>query len=144
MAFSNFLFTFSLTLVAVAVFLTTDVCEPYRESLGQNLSPETRSTMNRLSLKISKTFEDLFGLPPSKSVEKLKASMQPVNIPKHRVFSKVELQQYDGSDDNKDVYLGILGRVFDVTRGRRHYGKGGGYSFFAGKQPRHKIRVANK
>ncbi len=29
--------------------------------------------------------------------------------------------------------LAILGQVFDVTKGRKHYGKDGGYAFFAGK-----------
>ena len=32
-----------------------------------------------------------------------------------------------------DIYLAIMGRVFDVTRGRDFYGPGGGYSFFSGK-----------
>lgn len=52
---------------------------------------------------------------------------------KDRLLTKEELQQYDGSDESKPVYLAILGKVFDVSRGKRHYGKGGGYSFFAGR-----------
>lgn len=27
----------------------------------------------------------------------------------------------------------LTGRVYDVTKGRKHYGEGGGYAFFAGK-----------
>ena len=31
------------------------------------------------------------------------------------------------------IWLGILGEAFDVSRGREHYGVGGGYEFFAGR-----------
>ena len=34
--------------------------------------------------------------------------------------------------DGSTVYLAVLGQVFDVTKGRKHYGTGGGYEFFAG------------
>jgi len=50
-----------------------------------------------------------------------------------RYFTREELKQYDGSDPELPVYLAIKGTVFDVTPGRRHYGKGGAYSHFAGK-----------
>ena len=39
---------------------------------------------------------------------------------------------FDGSRASRPVYLAIVGRVYDVNRGKKHYGKGGGYSFFAG------------
>ena len=48
-----------------------------------------------------------------------------------RLFTKEELSTFTGVD-NGDVYLAILGEVFDVTKGRRHYGVGGGYEFFSG------------
>jgi hypothetical protein len=48
-----------------------------------------------------------------------------------RVFTKEELAKYKG-ENGGDVYLAIMGRVFDVTRGRDFYGPGGGYSFFSG------------
>ena len=34
--------------------------------------------------------------------------------------------------DGSPVYLAVLGQVFDVTKGRKHYGTGGGYEIFAG------------
>ncbi|KAJ2999023.1 hypothetical protein HDV02_003716 [Globomyces sp. JEL0801] len=41
-----------------------------------------------------------------------------------RIFTAAELAQYDGSDENKPIYLAIKG----------YYAKGnGGYSFFSGK-----------
>ncbi|XP_055883380.1 neuferricin-like [Biomphalaria glabrata] len=48
-----------------------------------------------------------------------------------RIFTKDNLALYKG-DNNGDVYLALAGYVFDVTKGRKHYGPGGGYEFFAG------------
>jgi len=31
------------------------------------------------------------------------------------------------------IYIGIKGKVYDVTKGKKHYGKGGGYNGFAGR-----------
>eukprot|EP00884_Botryococcus_braunii_P001478 jgi/Botrbrau1/11330/Bobra.0038s0089.1 len=52
--------------------------------------------------------------------------------PEKRVLSLQELAVFDGERAPR-IYLAILGQVFDVTRGRKHYGKGGGYGFFSGK-----------
>ncbi|KAF9400626.1 hypothetical protein BGZ94_005414 [Podila epigama] len=52
---------------------------------------------------------------------------------KQLVFTQEELKRYDGSDPNTNIYLAVKGEVFDVTAGRSFYGKGGGYSFFSGK-----------
>lgn len=51
-----------------------------------------------------------------------------------RVFTKEELAKYKG-EDGSDIYIALMGRVFDVTRGRDFYGPGGGYAFFSGKIP---------
>jgi len=48
------------------------------------------------------------------------------------VFSREELSMYDGSDSSPGIYLAILGSVYDVSSGRRHYGPDGGYGFFSG------------
>ena len=48
-----------------------------------------------------------------------------------RVFTKEELSKYTGKSNR--IYLGLLGQVFDVTKGKKHYGEGGGYSFFSGR-----------
>lgn len=50
-----------------------------------------------------------------------------------RIFTTSELKQYTGEDPDKPIYLAILGQVFDVTKGKEHYGKGGGYGFFSGR-----------
>ncbi|KAI9660488.1 MAG: hypothetical protein M1821_009838 [Bathelium mastoideum] len=44
-----------------------------------------------------------------------------------------ELLAYDGTDPDKPIYLALNGTIYDVTAGRRMYGPGGGYHFFAGR-----------
>ncbi|XP_064838477.1 neuferricin isoform X2 [Oncorhynchus masou masou] len=54
-------------------------------------------------------------------------------VPPARLIIKDELSLYTGEADSKGLYLAILGQVFDVEKGMKHYGPGGGYRFFAGK-----------
>ncbi|KAH7554394.1 hypothetical protein ACOSQ2_028616 [Xanthoceras sorbifolium] len=49
------------------------------------------------------------------------------------LFTVEELALHNGTDDSIPILLGILGSVFDVTKGKSHYGKGGGYNHFAGR-----------
>ncbi|XP_026329634.1 neuferricin homolog [Hyposmocoma kahamanoa] len=54
---------------------------------------------------------------------------------KHKVtgvFHQEELTQFNGIQ-NKKLYLVLLGSIFDVTKGREHYGKGASYNYFIGK-----------
>lgn len=48
------------------------------------------------------------------------------------LLSAAELARYRGGEGEPGLYLAVLGRVFDVERGRRHYGPGGAYSGLAG------------
>ena len=50
-----------------------------------------------------------------------------------KIFSKQELAAYDGNAQSPGLYLGIMGRVYDVSKGPQYYGPGGGYAFFSGK-----------
>ncbi|KAL2976364.1 hypothetical protein AAZX31_13G004300 [Glycine max] len=50
-----------------------------------------------------------------------------------RLFSAEELSLLNGTDEGLPILLGILGSVFDVTKGKSHYGSGGGYNHFAGR-----------
>jgi membrane-associated progesterone receptor component len=45
---------------------------------------------------------------------------------------RTELKKYDGSDETKPILLAAKGIIFDVTRGRDFYGKGGPYNAFTG------------
>ncbi|XP_042337757.1 neuferricin-like, partial [Plectropomus leopardus] len=44
-----------------------------------------------------------------------------------RLLSSRELSEYDGAEGSPGLYLAILGQVFDVHEGRKHYGPGGAY-----------------
>ncbi|CAL8266704.1 unnamed protein product [Merluccius merluccius] len=53
--------------------------------------------------------------------------------PPARLLSRDELSQYGGAGGSRGLYLAVVGQVFDVQRGERHYGLGGGYHGMAGK-----------
>lgn len=42
-----------------------------------------------------------------------------------------QLATFDGVHSEK-LYLSILGSVYDVTKGAKHYGAGGSYNYFVG------------
>jgi len=48
-------------------------------------------------------------------------------------YTLEELRQYDGSDPEKPILIGISGKVYDVTRGAMFYGRGAAYNVFAGR-----------
>ncbi|KAL9653733.1 hypothetical protein ABK040_016661 [Willaertia magna] len=49
-------------------------------------------------------------------------------------FTKNDLQHYNGKfDKNLPILLSIKGRIYDVTKGKSHYGPGGSYHFFVGR-----------
>eukprot|EP01080_Neovahlkampfia_damariscottae_P001278 gene1278-11365_t len=64
-----------------------------------------------------------------------KSSKEPVtvDIDSLKEFTREELAQYDGKDENKPLYLAVKGLIFDVSKGRSHYGPNGGYHIFAGR-----------
>ncbi|KAK3405073.1 membrane-associated progesterone-binding protein 4 [Eucalyptus grandis] len=57
----------------------------------------------------------------------------PFSSSQQRLFTVEELASYNATDDALPILLGILGSVFDVTKGKSHYGVGGGYHHFAGR-----------
>lgn len=44
-----------------------------------------------------------------------------------------ELSLYNGTDPNLPIYIGLNGKVYDVSRSRAVYGPKGTYGFFSGK-----------
>ncbi|XP_035034027.1 neuferricin [Hippoglossus stenolepis] len=50
-----------------------------------------------------------------------------------RLLSRHELSLHDGQQGSKGLYLAIMGQVFDVNKGHKHYGPGGAYHFMAGR-----------
>ncbi|XP_059178193.1 neudesin-like [Physella acuta] len=49
-----------------------------------------------------------------------------------RIFTDAELKNYDGSDDKQPIYMAIKGVVFDVTQGKKFYGKDAPYNVLVG------------
>ncbi|XP_052866254.1 neuferricin homolog isoform X1 [Anopheles cruzii] len=49
----------------------------------------------------------------------------------NHLFSESELQRYNGQF-NEELYLAILGHVYDVSKGAKHYGPGEAYHMFVG------------
>lgn len=49
-------------------------------------------------------------------------------------ISKKLLASSDGKDPSKPILVAIEGTVFDVSAGAEHYGPGGSYHVFAGKE----------
>lgn len=48
------------------------------------------------------------------------------------LFTSKQLATYNG-ENGASIYLALLGTVFDVTRGLKHYGPGCSYNFFVGR-----------
>ncbi|CAH2086212.1 unnamed protein product [Euphydryas editha] len=64
--------------------------------------------------------------------ENLDQSREESHKTKRVVFSSDELAKYNGIDIDK-LYLSVIGSVFDVTDGKKHYAKGSPYHYFIGK-----------
>lgn len=50
-----------------------------------------------------------------------------------KLFTASELALCNGKGDNAELYLSILGSIYDVKKGFKHYGPDGSYHFFVGK-----------
>jgi predicted heme/steroid binding protein len=48
-------------------------------------------------------------------------------------FTDEQLMAFDGSDPAKPIYVGLNGSIYDVSAGKKTYGPGGSYHFFAGR-----------
>jgi len=61
----------------------------------------------------------------------------PLQLMPKRDFTPRQLKPYDGikSEDNPEgrILIGVLGKVYDMTKGKSFYGPGGPYSVFAGR-----------
>lgn len=49
-----------------------------------------------------------------------------------KMFTNEELAKYNGQIGSKGIYLAIMGSIFDVEKGKKHYGPGATYNFFVG------------
>jgi hypothetical protein len=53
-----------------------------------------------------------------------------ISVPKMTID---DLKQYNGEIPNKPIYVGLKGRIFDVTIKNDMYGKDSSYNVFAGR-----------
>lgn len=99
----------------------------YREDLDSVKNEVIRLCRSKLSAVSPETKESKKRSDSNKNSEK--------NAKVGRLFTKEELwKHYRGGDGSKGLHIAIMGRVYDVKKGVKHYGPGGGYSFFAGMQ----------
>ena len=105
MTFRKTIFTLSVIVGVAALFLSLDFCKPYRK---------------RLKEFVSYSWNGILGSDNDSGETKT-----------GKLFTENDLKKNRG-ENGGDVYLSILGQVFDVTKGRKHYGPGGGYHFFTG------------
>ncbi|RNA07885.1 Exosome complex component RRP45, partial [Brachionus plicatilis] len=68
--------------------------------------------------------------PPAKKNSKSENDL--ANMPKQD-FTLEQLKEYDGIKSNGRILIGVLGKVFDVSKAKDFYGPGGPYSVFAGR-----------
>ncbi|KAI4875311.1 hypothetical protein NFI96_022579 [Prochilodus magdalenae] len=64
--------------------------------------------------------------------DETKLKVNPASKPV-RLFTDEDLRKYDGSEDGQPIYMAIKGVVFDVTSGKKFYGKGAAYNALVGK-----------
>ncbi|GBC13049.1 membrane-associated progesterone receptor component 1 [Rhizophagus irregularis DAOM 181602=DAOM 197198] len=50
-----------------------------------------------------------------------------------REYTPKQLREYDGRTPQTKIYMGVCGKVYDVSRGRNFYGPDGPYGNFAGR-----------
>ena len=50
-----------------------------------------------------------------------------------KLFSPADIKTFDGTDNNKPIYIGLNGFVYDVSAGREFYKIDGPYHYLAGK-----------
>lgn len=84
-------------------------------------------TIRAATMAIHNFFRNLYPTPKQPPSQPRKSTTK-----KEKLFTADDLKKYDGREGSKGLYLALLGRVYNVKKGKNHYGPGGGYEFFAG------------
>ena len=106
----------SVLTVGVAVFFTLDCFDDQREAVFKLLNTCPLHWFNKNTKLTSPD-----------------GTYNVVSAASDRLYTKEELAEYHGGDGSPGLYLAILGRVYDVEKGRKHYAEGKGYGFFRGE-----------
>jgi len=99
--------------------IAADTFKPSSKISSKNVPSSSKGQQKRKSSSSSAEKND-----------RTKKSTDDTNVA--RLFTSKELAKFNGEGD-QGLYLALLGRVYDVEKGRKHYGPGGGYHFFAGR-----------
>jgi predicted heme/steroid binding protein len=67
------------------------------------------------------------------SQSKMKDSNNPNSQDSLKVLSLDYIKEFDGTDDQKPIYIGMNGLVYDASAGREFYKTDGPYHYLAGK-----------
>ncbi|CAD5219063.1 unnamed protein product [Bursaphelenchus xylophilus] len=139
------LYTKGLVLVSLNVIVISFLFSAYDVQLPVNDTIEWAIyRLYKISYvrRIVDTFRSLIGLSKYIPRQEIRGEQKPdkplklgtkLNTKGKKVYTPDQLALFDGSRESQPVYLAILGRVYDVEKGRKHYSAGGGYHFFAGK-----------
>lgn len=74
-------------------------------------------------------------ISPIKATEQSPSSSTTETINVHhalKLFTQEELSTFTGEKGSPGIYLAILGHVYDVQVGAKHYGPGSTYNIFVG------------
>ncbi|CAB3403373.1 unnamed protein product [Caenorhabditis bovis] len=135
------LMTTSLVYIAVQIALVSLISSYYNFGLKNATSlavdfvydfETTREYIDWIKNSWEETKESM--KIPSRKAEDLKAVEAEIRLDDGKqILTPEQLMFFDGTRDSKPVYLAILGRVYNVNKGKKHYGPGGSYHFFAGR-----------
>jgi len=120
MGWFEVVFRVSVLVAFIAMFFTLPMFSEYRQQLDAFLSTCPMHWFN--------DEHEATSLDP-KPVSNLQSVIRMSN---DRLFTVDELSRLDGRDDSSGIFIAVLGSVYDVSAGRKHYGPNGSYSFFAG------------
>ncbi|KAL0725009.1 hypothetical protein Bca4012_039608 [Brassica carinata] len=101
------------------------------KSLRRIVSPFVGVTL--IVLLLALYFRSSFKSPPQHNNQVLSPFFTSHSKSCIKLFSAEELGLYNGTDETLPILLGILGSVYDVTKGKSHYGSGGSYNHFSGR-----------
>lgn len=124
----------SVAIQVVTIRYSSEISKVLHAYPSLNLTSETLKSafpIQKLLLSLYKYFPSIRNLPFLQPVSESFASTKSKKV-KEKLFTSEQLKKFDGKDESKGPYLSILGRVYNVRKGKKHYGPGGGYEFFSG------------
>ncbi|KJH48940.1 cytochrome b5-like Heme/Steroid binding domain protein [Dictyocaulus viviparus] len=138
------LYTTALVYLAVQVAFLSFLCSYYDYGL-RNFTQWTLTQLYKFDYTrekigwVKEVWKDVPKFDPGFSKKKIDHDkIETIDAEIHlgdtmQILNTEQLALFDGSRSSRPIYLAILGRVYNVDKGKKHYGVGGGYHFFAGR-----------